>query len=391
MRTFGVNEISGADLIVDAVYEGPRQGGAGDDPLPKLTGVSSGGGFRYRGSVDQLELLVLTSSKSDPDWPDTLDAESGIYTYYGDNKVSGRSLDKTPRFGNEILKRIFEDAESGLQGRKRIPPILVFSKAGKRRDVTFRGIAVPGVNGQGHSEDLVAIWRTSRGERFLNYRAHFTILRSEKVTRNWIDSIIAGRPNANLAPKEWLTWIKTGRAIPLLAPRTIQHRTRDEQLPSTAKDSELLELVRSFFSNDPHSFEACAAELARSMIPSIAALDLTRRSRDGGRDGIGQLRIGLGPSSILVDFALEAKCYALGNAVGVRDISRLISRLRHRQFGILVTTSYVDQQAYKEIKADEHPIVIISGADIVSLLKDRGYSSPEAVRSWLDRSFATTL
>jgi hypothetical protein len=33
---------------------------------------------------------------------------------------------------------------------------------------------------------------------------------------------------------------------------------------------------------------------------------------------------------------------------GVREMSRLISRLRHRQFGVLVTTSYVDNQAYRE-------------------------------------------
>src|SRR5690606_40741748 len=52
------------------------------------------------------------------------------------------------------------------------------------------------------------------------------------------------------------------------------------------------------------------------------------------RDAIGQLRIGSGPAAILVDFALEAKCYALESAVGVREISRLISRLRHRQFEI---------------------------------------------------------
>ncbi|MCP1762460.1 O-acetyl-ADP-ribose deacetylase (regulator of RNase III) [Bradyrhizobium japonicum] len=36
---------------------------------------------------------------------------------------------------------------------------------------------------------------------------------------------------------------------------------------------------------------------------------------------------------------LEAKCYGSGNSVGVREMSRLISRLRHRQFGVLVTTS----------------------------------------------------
>jgi hypothetical protein len=44
---------------------------------------------------------------------------------------------------------------------------------------------------------------------------------------------------------------------------------------------------------------------------------------------------------ISLDFALEAKCYAPENGVGVKELSRLISRLRHRQFGILVTTSFL--------------------------------------------------
>jgi len=51
----------------------------------------------------------------------------------------------------------------------------------------------------------------------------------------------------------------------------------------------------------------------------------------------------LGPASdpVAVEFALEAKCYAANHGVGVRETSRLIFRLRHRQFGVLVTTSYL--------------------------------------------------
>lgn len=39
------------------------------------------------------------------------------------------------------------------------------------------------------------------------------------------------------------------------------------------------------------------------------------------------------------DSALEAKCYDLNTGVGVEAQSRLISRFRPRQFGVLVTTS----------------------------------------------------
>ena len=71
-------------------------------------------------------------------------------------------------------------------------------------------------------------------------------------------------------------------------------------------------------------------------------------------------------------------------------MSRLISRLRHRQFGILVTTSYVNLQAYREIKEDQHPIIVISGADIVALLRNDGYSHPDSVQTWLEQNFALT-
>lgn len=62
------------------------------------------------------------------------------------------------------------------------------------------------------------------------------------------------------------------------------------------------------------------------LIPDIVDVDVTRPSRDGGRDAIGKMKIGRGPSAVLVEFALEAKCYGIGNSVGVREMSRLISR-----------------------------------------------------------------
>ena len=97
-----------------------------------------------------------------------------------------------------------------------------------------------------------------------------------------------------------------------------------------------------------------------------------------------QYRIGNGDSSIQVDFALEAKCYdPSGKGVGVKELSRLISRLRHRQFGILVTTSYLASQAYSELKEDGHPVVVICGGDITALLKTK-IGSRIQVEKWLD-------
>lgn len=388
MKSIPIEALSEADLIVDAIYQGGRRGNAGDDPLPKLMRVDSQGGFRYRGKVKgKLELLVLTTSMNDPDWPDALDTETGTFTYFGDNKKAGRDLHDTGRDGNLILKRIFEDGRNGPDARRNVPPIFLFASAGTARDVRFLGLAVPGASDLDASEELVAIWRSIKGERFQNYRARFTVLDASRISRAWIDGIINGQPDHSLAPKAWSIWRQTGRRKPLVAARTLEHRSRDEQLPTDKDGQAMVEAIRTHFKARPHDFEYCAAALARLLIPEIAGLDVTRPSRDGGRDAIGQLRIGIGPSGILVDFALEAKCYTPPVAVGVRDMSRLISRLRHRQFGVIVTTSCVDLQAYKEIKEDQHPIVVIAARDIVELLRRNGRGSTNVVRTWLNEQF----
>ena len=390
MQIVPFSDACSTDLRVDAVYRGDRMGNAGDDPLPHLVNVSNSGGFRYRGQVEALELVVLTSSRKDPDWPDTIDRETGVYTYFGDNKSPGRGLHQTPRKGNELLQRIFDLAQSGIEGRRQVPPVFLFANTGEWRDVVFLGLAVPGTADLRASEDLVALWRISKGSRFQNYRARFSVLDAPSLSRAWIEDIIARNPHSSNAPTAWSSWVKTGRYRSLLATRSLEHRTKPEQIPEDSQERSILKKIHEYFQNNFHGFEHCAAALAKLLLPDIAEIDLTRPSRDGGRDAIGKLRIGSGASGILVDFALEAKCYNTSTGVGVRDMSRLISRLRYRQFGILVTTSYVNLPAYREIKEDQHPIIVISGADIVALLRNDGYSHPDSVQTWLDQNFSLT-
>jgi hypothetical protein len=392
LQIVAADKLANTDLHVDAIYQGNRNGNAGDDPFPRLLGMSNQGGFRYRGDIaGRLEMLLLTSSFSDPDWPDAIDREIGVFTYYGDNKSPGRSLHDTGRRGNQLLQRIFQDAHGGVEGRLKVPPAFLFARAGGWRDVIFLGLAVPGASDLSLAEDLVAIWRTAGDRRFQNYRARFTVLDAAVISRAWINSIISGAPDDALAPAAWLTWQKSGRRKPLIATRSIEYRSRREQMPADAEGEAMIQAVRDHFQGRPHAFEHCAAAIARLMIPDIASLDVTRPSRDGGRDAVGQLRIGAGPASILVDFALEAKCYSSPGSVGVRDMSRLISRLRHRQFGILVTTTCLDLQAYREIKEDQHPVIVIAAADIVALLRAGGRGSVEAVSSWLEEEFPLDL
>ena len=390
MQVVPFSDSRSTDLIVDAVYQGDRKRHAGDDPLPHLLNVSNSGGFRYRGNIHALELVVLTSSGRDPDWPDTLDRETGVYTYYGDNKSPGLGLHETPRKGNELLRRIFELAHSGIDGRQQVPPIFLFENTGEWRDVVFLGLAVPGTADLRASEDLVALWRISKGSRFQNYRARFSVLDESSLSRAWIEDVIAGNTHSLNAPPAWISWVETGVYRTLRATRSLEYRTKLEQIPKNSQDRAILKRIHDHFQDDFHAFERCAATLATLSLPDIAEIDLTRPSRDGGRDAVGKLRIGSGASGILVDFALEAKCYDTKTGVGVRDMSRLISRLRHRQFGILVTTSYVNLQAYREIKEDQHPIVVISGADIVAILRGNNLSTPDTVQAWLVQNFNIT-
>ncbi|WP_298672548.1 restriction endonuclease [uncultured Sphingomonas sp.] len=83
------------------------------------------------------------------------------------------------------------------------------------------------------------------------------------------------------------------------------------------------------------------------------------------------MQFGQPQNCIQVDFALEAKCHAIASGLGVKVLSRLISRLRHRQFGMLVTTSFLTDQAYGELVEDGHPIVVCAGGDIAQLLIEK--------------------
>ncbi len=123
------------------------------------------------------------------------------------------------------------------------------------------------------------------------------------------------------------------------------------------------------------------------MDPQFISCDVTRPSRDGGRDAVGLYRIGHEAAAIKVEYALEAKCYGPDNSVGTREVARLISRLRHRQFGIIVTTSFLHYQAYKEIREDQHPVIVVSARDIVEILAKAGMTSLPDVLNWLGANF----
>lgn len=397
MQVFDYKELNSVDLMVDAIYEGGGKAVRLGDPISKLLpGSGNLGGFRIAGIGPHKKFVVLFTTGEDKDWPDVIDLNTGQFTYFGDNKVPGRVIRTTKPGGNLLLERVFECLHSLPARRAEIPPFFVFSKCptpGSGRSVQFKGLAVPGFPGVTANDDLVAVWKTSANQRFQNYRSVFTILDCATVSRKWIFDLAAGQPQSENAPKVWLKWMRSGAYEPLTATPTTVIRNVDQQSPRNRDHERILELIYDYFCEAPLLFEAFSAKIFQMVDRRVVIDEITRGSVDGGRDAIGRYLLGLPNDPVYVDFALEAKCYRPkldGRslvAVGVKELSRLISRLRHRQFGVLVTTSIVGRQAYSEVREDKHPIIIISGQDIVEILVQHGFNTPKSVEQWLGSEF----
>jgi NADH:ubiquinone oxidoreductase subunit len=381
-------DLATVDLLLDRVYEGGTRGNAGDDAIGKLLPVGNQGGFRFNGSVTRgtVRLVVLYTSGAEVDWPDHIEPTTGDFTYYGDNRKPGKDLHDTPRGGNRLLREIFAASQAGVADRQAVPPVFLFERV-SGRDVRFRGLLAPGSARLTSDEELVALWRTTRSLRFQNYRSHFTVLRTARVSREWIAQILSGNTLGSACPPEWRAWVQARIYRALEAPRTISVRSKEEQLPKP-EDMWMVRAVHHYFADDPVLFENFAAEMWVQADPHVTSIEVTRPSRDGGRDAIGEYRLGPHEDSVRLEFALEAKCYDPdGGGIGVRMVSRLISRIKHRQFGVFVTTAFIGSQAYQEVREDEHPVVFLSGRDIVNLLRRMGIATEQALGDYLDLKF----
>jgi hypothetical protein len=160
-------------------------------------------------------------------------------------------------------------------------------------------------------------------------------------------------------------------------------RTREEQIPANKDDQSLLQHLVSHFEFDSYGFEFVALEIWKLVSKEPVTGEVTRKSADSGRDANGQVYVGPENDLLPLEFILEAKCYSRNNSVGVKETSRLVSRIRENQFGVLVTTSYVAKTAYEEVREGIRPVVILCGTDIISALRANGIYSKKLLDQWL--------
>ena len=389
------NNLRNADLVVDTIYEGGTEGrGKANEVLSKLIpGCSNSSGFRIVKRKDGTGLpayVVLFTTMRQLAWPDFLDEETGIFRYYGDNKKPGKSLLDTSKKGNQLLEMVFDCLNSKDGSIKNIPPFFIFKSTGHGCDVQYLGLAAPGNPKISPDRDLVAFWRTLDGKRFQNYEAYFTVLdTSEPIDRRWFDALRNDHDNnLQYAPVAWKRFMSEGRngIMPLIAKKLLKVPDKYTQLQTDNEGRLCLERIRNHYKDDSYGFEKCAKDLLEKMDDSFQDFSLTRPWRDGGRDAIGYYAIGNNSRAnypLRIDCALEAKCYSEKNSVGVKEMSRLISRIRYRQFGVMMTTSYVHYQAYEEVIEDGHPILIVSASDIAQILRNNSIMSND-IDAWLE-------
>jgi hypothetical protein len=336
-------------------------------------GINNVAGFRPKsragGSTDICDsaFVVLVTNLDEPEWPDHLERESGIFTYYGDNRQPGL-ITETPVGGNRLLERVFGLLHKGSRGL--IQPFLAFQTL-KRADgayMRFLGLACPGGSGVSSLEDLVAVWRIKGDQRFQNYRSVFTILGEEAIARAWLEDLSNGHTavESQHCPESWRKWVYSGRYNALTCEKQRRPRTKADQLPKTSGEKEVLEFLTQRLTD--REFEFAASDIVKWMDSRFTDMEVTRKTADGGRDVLAKYRVGHDAHQVLLEAYVEAKKWKTDSSVGVKPMMRLISRIKHRDMGVFITTSFFERQVQQELIDDGHPVILLSGGDVARLL-----------------------
>lgn len=225
---FKFEELGKSNLIQGAVYEsGRNKNPMKDDPLSKIfkiegcqKGIGNQGGFRKTSKEKDgkkvngtIAFVVMVDSGKQAEWPNKMDEEAGIFTYYGDNRTAGNDIFKTKNLGNKFLYEIFSKSYAGPDERATIPPIFIFKATGNGCDKKFIGLAVPGVRGKSMEEALERRVFKGDGGEFENYIANFTVLDVEGgvIERDWLKDLKDMTSKVSYeAPKEWNDFILNG-------------------------------------------------------------------------------------------------------------------------------------------------------------------------------------
>jgi hypothetical protein len=206
------DRLGGSDLVAGSILAGGSAGNYADEPIHHALPVGIQGGIRYSRLDGSVRLVVLYSTMADEEWPDRLDSASGRLTYYGDNKVPGRPLLDTTPGGNAMLAELDSMGLETREQRAVWPPFFVFSKPGTTKlsgwSRRFEGVFVPD-DTPGEPWLVPRAFDGPKG-RFDNFVLSLRRLDTKLVSRDWIDSVLAGDPCGPGCPEEYRRWVESG-------------------------------------------------------------------------------------------------------------------------------------------------------------------------------------
>jgi len=341
--------------------------------IPGVEGIRQ---LKYANGISELPsciILVTTAlnTASHNPWDDIIDHENGEIIYWGDAKhCDKRKIDEFK--GNKAIRAIYDCI---LKNEKEyVPPILHFSKP-RSGYVVFNGLCV--------LDKLELSWFEDRGKPVHNYRLHLTILDCAEVSIMWLHNRVKSQNCAELrvdAPKAWNQYLRGDkRKLELWKSKV---KSKEEQLPSI--DSVESKVLESICEMKPIEFEAVVVALFRQMNSFTHSIYRTRLTGDGGFDFYGSF-IFPRPMNYNITFLGEAKKYSRKNRVEPTHVSRLVARLARGEYGIFVTTSYFSKQAQEEVIKDNYPIKLISGIDLINIMKELGILRKSTLdSSWIE-------
>ena len=317
--------------------------------------------FRYIEKHSKLPAYIVlvtnenTSGHQNP-WDDIVDYSSGKILYWGDAKAHETRRHNDFK-GNKLLEMIFYYQLDGK--REFIPPILHFSKP-KRGYVKFNGLCA--------LDHLELSWFDDHGKPVRNYRAHLSILDLDDLSVTWLHQRArsGGVSQTNRgAPAVWKSYLKGN--LRKLDVWKNDVRSTDDQLPGlSTEENKLLCQLTGLTST---VFEAVVVGIFRGMTQVVHSITRTKATADGGFDFFGTFELPR-PLNYRINFLGELKKYFRTTPVGPGDISRVVARLGHGQCAIFVTTSYFTKTAQREVLDDGYPIRLISGIELINMMKE---------------------
>jgi hypothetical protein len=322
--------------------------------------------------VPAFVVLVTTHISSDyaNPWDDVIDDRAGVIHYWGDAKFSVREKLCEDFGGNRCLRRVFDEVLTG--DRAKVPPILHFQRPRPGR-LVFTGLCA--------LDAAQLTWFEDNGKPIRNYRYQLAILDEEFVDSAWLKERMSARNITELnehAPPAWTAYV-AGQTRRRQIWRS-QILTKEQQLPASGSDDE--KVLAHFASLPPREFENAIVALFKEIKTVEHRITQTRYVGDGGFDFFGTFTMAL-PVAYEVPFRAEVKRHV--GSIGAKDVSRLVARLSRGQYGIFVTTSYYSKQAQEEVLLDSYPVRLLSGAHIVSFLRElKLVEGMKIKRQWLE-------